>query len=168
MSVNIHEEITRLIQYGLQKNLLTKWDIDVVIKLLEVLKLDECIIVEVKEECLEHPAAILDNMLDWAAENNRIAENSITYRDLFDNKIMGCFASMPSEVNWTFYDHYQQSPQKATSYYYMLSKDIHYIRRDRIAKNERWVTKTDFENLKLLSTYQSRKKIQKQLQQANH
>lgn len=103
MSVNIHEEITRLIQYGLQKNLVTKWDIDVVRnKLLEVLELDECITVEVKEERLEHPAAILDNMLDWAAENNRIADNSITYRDLFDTKIMGCFASMPSEVNRTF------------------------------------------------------------------
>ncbi|MDC0704034.1 UDP-glucose--hexose-1-phosphate uridylyltransferase [Priestia sp. AB] len=150
MSVNIHEEIARLIQYGLQKNLLTKWDIDVVRnKLLEVLKLDECIIVEVKEERLEHPAAILDNMLDWAAENNRIAENSITYRDLFDTKIMGCFASMPSEVNRTFYEHYQQSPQKATSYYYKLSKDIHYIRRDRIAKNERWVTNTDFGELEI-------------------
>ncbi|MBT2258253.1 UDP-glucose--hexose-1-phosphate uridylyltransferase [Priestia megaterium] len=150
MSVNIHEEITRLIQYGLQKNLLTKWDIDVVRnKLLEVLRIDECIIVEVKEERLEHPAAILDNMLDWAAENNRIAENSITYRDLFDTKIMGCFASMPSEVNRTFYDHYQQSPQKATSYYYKLSKDIHYIRRDRIAKNERWVTNTDFGELEI-------------------
>ncbi|WP_176585112.1 UDP-glucose--hexose-1-phosphate uridylyltransferase [Priestia megaterium] len=150
MSVNIHKEITRLIQYGLQKNLLTKWDIDVVRnKLLEVLKLDECIIVEVKEERLEHPAAILDNMLDWAAENNRIAENSITYRDLFDTKIMGCFASMPSEVNRTFYEHYQQSPQKATSYYYKLSKDIHYIRRDRIAKNERWVTNTDFGELEI-------------------
>ncbi|MET3685624.1 UDPglucose--hexose-1-phosphate uridylyltransferase [Priestia megaterium] len=150
MSVNIHEEITRLIQYSLQKNLLTKWDIDVVRnKLLEVLKLDECIIVEVKEERLEHPAAILDNMLDWAAENNRIAENSITYRDLFDTKIMGCFASMPSEVNRTFYEHYQQSPQKATSYYYKLSKDIHYIRRDRIAKNERWVTNTDFGELEI-------------------
>lgn len=118
-------------------------------KLLEVLKLDECIIVEVKEERLEHPAAILDNMLDWAAENNRIAENSITYRDLFDTKIMGCFASMPSEVNRTFYEHYQQSPQKATSYYYKLSKDIHYIRRDRIAKNERWVTNTDFGELEI-------------------
>lgn len=150
MSVNIHEEITRLIQYGLQKNLLTKWDIDVVRnKLLEVLELDECIMVEVKEENLEHPAAILDNMLDWAAKNNRIAENSITYRDLFDTKIMGCFTSMPSEVNRTFYDHYQQSPQKATSYYYKLSKDIHYIRRDRIAKNERWVTNTDFGELEI-------------------
>ncbi|MEH6962670.1 UDP-glucose--hexose-1-phosphate uridylyltransferase [Priestia megaterium] len=150
MSVNIDEEITRLIQYGLQKNLLTKWDIDVVRnKLLEVLKLDEYIMVEVKQERLEHPAAILDNMLDWAAKNNRIAENSITYRDLFDTKIMGCFASMPSEVNRLFYDYYQQSPQKATSYYYKLSKDIHYIRQDRIAKNERWVTNTDFGELEI-------------------
>ncbi|WVE37551.1 UDP-glucose--hexose-1-phosphate uridylyltransferase, partial [Priestia megaterium] len=89
------------------------------------------------------------NMLDWAAENNRITDNSITYRDLFDTKVMGCFASMPSEVNRTFYDHYQQNPQKATSYYYKLSKDIHYIRRDRIAKNERWVTNTDFGELEI-------------------
>lgn len=71
-----------------------------------MLKFDECIIVEVKEECLEYLVVILDNMFDWVVENNWIVENFIMYRDLFDIKIMGCFVSMFLEVNWIFYEYY--------------------------------------------------------------
>ncbi|MCG2991047.1 hypothetical protein KZ294_26195, partial [Escherichia coli] len=79
MSVNIHEQIQRLIQYGLQKELITAWDVDVVRnKLLEIPQLDEYIPAAVSQETYENPVDILEKMLDWAAEHNLI-EDTITY-----------------------------------------------------------------------------------------
>ena len=44
----------------------------------------------------------------------------------------------PSEVVQTFYHHYVHSPQKATQYFYNLSIDSHYIRKDRTDQNIRF------------------------------
>lgn len=150
MSVNIHEQIQRLIQYGLQKELITAWDVDVVRnKLLEILQLDEYIPVAVSQETYENPVDILEKMLDWAAEHNLI-EDTITYRDLLDTKIMSSFVPLPSEVNRRFYQTFQQegAPQ-ATQGFYQYSKDVHYIRTNRIAKNEGWLTDTPYGQLEI-------------------
>ncbi|USY55807.1 UDP-glucose--hexose-1-phosphate uridylyltransferase [Bacillus sp. 1780r2a1] len=150
MSVNIHEQIQRLIQYGLQKELITVWDVDVVRnRLLETLQLDEYIPAAVDQEIYENPVDILEKMLDWAAEHNLI-ENTITYRDLLDTKIMGSFVPLPSEVNRRFYQTFQQEgAQQATQNFYQYSKDVHYIRTDRIAKNEGWLTDTPYGQLEI-------------------
>lgn len=80
---------------------------------------------------------ILDKICDYAAENG-IIEDSITYRDLFDTAIMGVLTPRPSEVIGKFNSLYAESPEKATDYYYKLSGDTNYIRRDRIAKILKW------------------------------
>lgn len=41
---------------------------------------------------------ILNEMLDYAAEDGLMPEDTITYRDLFDTKIMGMLVPRPSEV----------------------------------------------------------------------
>lgn len=80
---------------------------------------------------------ILDKICDYAAENG-IIEDSITYRDLFDTAVMGVLTPRPSEVIREFNALYEESPEKATDYYYKLSGDTNYIRRDRIAKILKW------------------------------
>ncbi len=80
---------------------------------------------------------ILDKICDYAAENG-IIEDSITYRDLFDTAVMGVLTPRPSEVIREFNALYGESPEKATDYYYKLSGDTNYIRRDRIAKILKW------------------------------
>ena len=44
----------------------------------------------------------------------------------------------PSEVVRKFWSLYAESPKAATDYFYKLSQDCNYIRRDRIAKDEHW------------------------------
>ena len=39
---------------------------------------------------------------------------------------------------------YQEDSKKATDYFYKLSQDTNYIRTDRIAKDEKWVTDTEY------------------------
>ena len=80
---------------------------------------------------------ILDKLCDVAAEKEIIID-SITYRDLFDTAIMGALTPRPSEVIRKFNELYAESPETATDYYYKLSGDTNYIRRDRIAKILKW------------------------------
>ena len=80
---------------------------------------------------------LLDKICDYAAENGLI-EDSITYRDLFDTALMGALTPRPSQVIEKFSSLYAESPEKATDYYYALSGDTNYIRRDRIAKILKW------------------------------
>jgi UDPglucose--hexose-1-phosphate uridylyltransferase len=151
MSININEQIERLIQYGITKGLMTKWDTDVVRnRILEILELDEFHEHEVETEQLDTPVEILEQILDWAAENGRLEADTVTYRDLLDTKIMASFVPLPSEMNRQFYECYhQEGAETATKAFYQFSKDVHYIRTDRIAKNEEWLASTPYGNLEI-------------------
>ena len=61
---------------------------------------------------LETPTPILENILDYAAEQNLI-ENTVTERDLFDTLIMNCVMPRPSEVINKFNELYKASEEKA-------------------------------------------------------
>jgi len=75
-------------------------------------------------------------------------EDSITYRDLFDTKLMNCLMPRPGEIEKKFWEIYDgESPEAATDYYYKLSQDSDYIRRYRIKKDMRWVTPTKYGDL---------------------
>lgn len=78
---------------------------------------------------------ILEEMVDYAAENNMLEMNTKTYRDLFDNKICGCLLMMQSQAQEIFARLYAESPQKATDWFYTLCRDSNYIRTFDIAKN---------------------------------
>ncbi|WP_088102710.1 UDP-glucose--hexose-1-phosphate uridylyltransferase [Halalkalibacter urbisdiaboli] len=146
MGVNIHEQIERLLQYGLQKELISPWDLEYSRnQLLQVLQLDEPEVVEAKNEKLETPVEILEKIMEWAGANGRLEEDTVTYHDLLDTKIMGCLTGRPSEVIQAFYHKYdKESPKEATKAFYEFSKNVHYIRTDRIAKNEHWYAPTDY------------------------
>lgn len=98
-----------------------------------------------QEEAEGKLEGILAEMMDYAYENGLMAENSIVYKDLFDTKIMGCLVPEPSSVRKTFRDLYEHtSPLAATDYFYKLSCDSNYIRRQRIKKDRKWTTDTEF------------------------
>ena len=86
---------------------------------------------------------LLDALCDYAAKNG-IIEDSVTYRDLFDTAVMGVLTPRPSQVIDKFNILYAESPEKATDYYYKFSGDTNYIRRDRIAKIQKWQYASDY------------------------
>jgi len=138
----IYNEIKNLIEYAIEKDLLTTEDkVYTVNRVLEVLGLDEYEEpAEVTETELE---VILKNILDFAVEKGLIDDN-ITERDLFDTKIMGLLLPRPSEVIKKFWSDYEASPETATDNYYKMSCDSDYIRRYRIKKDLKWVTDTEY------------------------
>ena len=141
----IFEAINNLVEYGISKNLLTTEDrVYTVNRILEILGLDEFLQPEsVTKTALEE---ILEDICNFAVEKGLI-EDSITYRDLFDTRIMGALMPRPSEVIKTFWDLYAEGPKKATDWYYDFSCNSNYIRRDRIKKDLKWVADTDFGKL---------------------
>jgi UDPglucose--hexose-1-phosphate uridylyltransferase len=151
MGEKIFADIERLLQYGLKKQLISEWDVEYTRnRLLEVLGLDEWKQVEVENVDAPYPTEILNSIVDWAAQNDRLTADTITYRDLLDTKLMGCLVPRPAEVIkqfTTIYDN--KGPKEATEYFYQLSKETDYIRTERIAKNEHWFSETDYGNLEI-------------------
>ena len=143
--MDMNREIARLLQYGVQRGLLQEEDrVYAAHRLLALLHLTEYEPVSAPEETLENPAAILEPMLDWACENGLVENNSPVYRDLFDTEIMTCLMPRPSEVVGKFRSLYQQAPEKATDYYYDLSRSSNYIRVDRVSRDEKWTGETPY------------------------
>ncbi|MBM7583483.1 UDPglucose--hexose-1-phosphate uridylyltransferase [Bacillus pakistanensis] len=150
--MTIHHHIERLIQYGLQKKLISEWEIDYVYNsLLQLFKVEEVIpSTSMMNEYLDTPVPILENMLDYAFQIGLIEDNTVTERDLFDPKIMNQLMPRPSEVISEFFKRYETVGAKsATHYFYQLSQDSHYIRTDRIRKNKHWLSKTEYGDLEI-------------------
>ncbi|HYF84770.1 MAG TPA: UDP-glucose--hexose-1-phosphate uridylyltransferase [Clostridia bacterium] len=146
--MNIYKQIKRLINYGLDKGLINKEDeLYVRNRLLEILKLDEYEDIEADTEKLTNPHPILDEILDYAYEKGVLGENTVTYRDLLDTKLMDCFMPRPSEVIRKFYSDYEKSPVTATYNYYGMSIASNYIRTERTSKNASWKADTAFGEL---------------------
>lgn len=141
----IETNIRKLICYGKQNNFFTERDeIYVTNRILEILNIDS---IDCNEEFENINLAVtLDEILDYAVEKG-IIEDSIVYRDLFDAKIMGAMLPRPSEVTDTFNSIYKHSPLDATDWYYNFSCNSNYIRRDRIAKDVKWITPTEYGDL---------------------
>ncbi len=141
----INKSIKKLVCYGLENNLFEARDtVYITNRILEILGLQAF---ECQEEFTDVDLeSTLAELLDYAAESGLI-EDTITQRDLFDTKLMSALMPRPSEVTDKFYFLYEKSPKDATDYYYKLSCDSDYIRRYRIKKDVKWVTKTEYGDL---------------------
>lgn len=139
----VYEAIKKLVTYGLETGLISKEEkIYSTNLILDVLKLDDYEEPEENYEKVELQA-VLKELLDYAVEKGLI-EDSVVYRDLFDTRLMNCLMPRPSQVIKTFNEKYAVSPKEATDYYYKLSQDSDYIRRYRVCKDMKWVTKTEY------------------------
>ncbi|MFV0394797.1 MAG: UDP-glucose--hexose-1-phosphate uridylyltransferase [Coprobacillaceae bacterium] len=127
-------QINRLLNYALQKKLISEEDKEYTVNLLlELLNQEEYEEIIIREN-LEEATPILKEILDKAVTESLI-EDTITSKDLFDTKIMNCLMPRPSEVVKNFYSLYHQEPELATKYYYDLSIASNYIRKSRTDKN---------------------------------
>lgn len=90
---------------------------------------------------------ILDVFLDDAFERGVLEENTMTYRDLLDTEIMGRLTPRPAEVRAKAEELAEQGPEELTDWYYRFSQDTNYIRRDRMTRDVRWTTDTEYGTL---------------------
>lgn len=141
----MNKRIKQLVNYGIENNLISEFDRGYVTNLLiDVLGMSaytEAGEVEKADLC-----EILGDMCDYAVENG-IIEDGIASRDLFDTKIMGILTPVPHEVIAKFRELYKTDPKAATDYFYNMQKAVNYIRVDRIARDAKWETETDYGTL---------------------
>ena len=142
----LYENIKKLVEYGIQTGLTPECErIYTTNLLLELFQEDSYEDVEIDSSSIELEA-VLEGLLDEAVKRG-IIEDSIGYRDLFDTKIMNCLMPRPAQVQDAFWKKYEESPEKATAFYYKLSQDSDYIRRYRIKKDRKWTVDTEYGTL---------------------
>ena len=142
----LYEAIKKLVQYGINTGLTPESErIYTTNLLLDVMKEDsyEDMPCDLSNIVLED---VLAELLDEAVKRD-IIEDSITYRDLLDTKLMNCLMPRPSQIQTDFWKKYETSPETATNYYYKLSQDSDYIRRYRIRKDRKWTVDTEYGTL---------------------
>ncbi|SBW10901.1 Galactose-1-phosphate uridylyltransferase [uncultured Eubacteriales bacterium] len=136
----IHKLVTYALRTGLIEPCEETWAVNT---LLEALGLSSY--TKSQEEAGEVDLnAVLNELMDDAHARGVLPEDSIAYRDLFDTALMGRLTPRPAQVGREFSARYAQSPKAATDWYYQFSQDTNYIRRDRIAKDMKWVTPTAY------------------------
>lgn len=141
------KEIFWLADYGVAVGLIEENDrIYTINRLLELFHMDA----PKEEEPLSlpcdnaHLAMVLERMNDYAAEHGLLEENTVTYRDLFDTKIMGLLTPRPSEVIRVFEEKKAESTEAATDYFYHLCRNSNYIRTDRVSRDRKWKVASEY------------------------
>lgn len=143
----MNESVKKLISYALAHSLIEESDrIFMTNRILEVIGADSY--EEPSEEYGDiELSEVLSSLTDFAVKSGALKQDDPTHRDLFDTKIMAALVQRPSEIIKKFYSLYELSPKKATDFYYGFSQDTNYIRRDRIKRDVKWVTPTQYGNL---------------------
>lgn len=143
----LSEYIARLVEYGIRTGLVPECErIYTTNLLLDKFGEKEYILGESRLEEKEEQMPleeILQGLLREAGKRNLMGEG-VTQQDLFDTGLMNCLVPRPVQVQQTFWEAYKSSPIEATNYFYKLSQDSNYIRRYRIAKDEKWTVDSKY------------------------
>ncbi|WP_202915243.1 UDP-glucose--hexose-1-phosphate uridylyltransferase [Paenibacillus paridis] len=144
--------IERLLQFAVQRKLLNdRLDVHAARnELLDLFRFTEPHEGTIQEEALDSAVELLEPLLDYAYEIGLFPDNTTTYRDLLDARIMGFLLPRPSEAVAAFERQIKEDGLKAaTDAFYNLSIDSNYIRMDRIRKNLYWLHETEFGSLEI-------------------
>ncbi len=141
----IDSSIEKLVNYAIEKGLIEDCDrVWAENSLLSALGLESF------ERPADAPAGeletILAELIAYGVEHGLLDDN-ITEKDLFDARLMGLLTPRPSEVIGRFRALYAESPEKATAYYYDLSRATDYIRAYRVVKDLKWKSGTEYGEL---------------------
>ena len=168
--INAAYEIERLLKFGCRKNMISQWDvIPTRNALMDLLKIETPYEKEVEDLGDETPVNILKNILDYAYEAGILEDNTITQRDLMDARIMGLLLPRQSEINRNFYEKMNSGKvEEATEEFYELCRSSNYIMTERIAKNQKWYTETEYGDLEITINLSKPEKDPKEIANAKH
>ena len=144
-------DVERLLRFG-RKHKLIK-DLDVLVARntrLDLLALAAPSEAKPPKEDPATPAALLDEMVELAAQKELFDGAVNQYRINFETRLMGALMPRESEVCKKFKKLYQkQGAKAATDWFYQLCVDTNYIRTAQIAKNIQWNTATPYGELEI-------------------
>lgn len=169
--------VERLVAYGLNHMLVEGEDVNWLRnKLIEVLEIEDFRPENITEDLAAIMKAIkgvsiddlLSPLLSYAEESGLLKVDSLSGRDLFDAKLMGCLMPRPSQVIDAFEKAYGSSPEAATSYYYGLSLVSNYIRKSRTDQNIVWKAGSAFGDIDITINLSKPEKDPKEIEAEKH
>ncbi len=89
----------------------------------------------------------MKGLLDYACGQG-LCQDHAAARDLFDSRLMGALTPFPGRFS-PVSARYAEDPASATSWYYQVCQDTNYIRRDRVAKQLHWTSRSPYGTLDL-------------------
>lgn len=92
--------------------------------------------------------ALKDQLVDLAVKNGKVGP-LLEEKDCLGAELMNFITPIPSRLNKTFWDTYQESPEKAISDFYSLSKANDYIKVSAIAKNIAFKTASEYGDIEI-------------------
>ena len=143
-------DVERLLRFG-RKHKLIK-DLDILVArntLLDLLALAAPSEAKPPKEDPETPAALLDEMVELAAQKELFDGAVNQYRINFETRLMGALMPRESEVCKSSASSTSSRRQGATDWFYQLCVDTNYIRTAQIAKNIQWNTATPYGELEI-------------------
>lgn len=105
---------------------------------------------------------LVEELIELAVSNKKIQDTEYE-RECLCGQLMELITPTPSEVNAKFHEYYQESPQKATEYFFDLSKKTDYIKTRDIAKNIEFPVATEFGDLEITINLSRPEKDPKQI-----
>ncbi|WP_407371640.1 UDP-glucose--hexose-1-phosphate uridylyltransferase [Carnobacterium sp.] len=159
----IDQAVTDFIQIGYQNQEIHP--LDVLLKQNQLLALigKQTLALGIKaSNPLPNRLETMDSLVDYAVQEKVIGNNE-SERDILSAKIMNLITPLPSEINRTFWELYQESPIAATTYFYHLSRENDYIKTRAIEKNIKFIKSTHFGNLEITINLSKPEKDPKQI-----
>lgn len=156
---DVHWEIEKLIQYAINKELVSDED-EILVRnfVLDAIGIEDYTFFNEKEKkeaknemaSVDYPVKELQKIVEWAGENGKLKMNTVTFQDILNAKIMGQIIPRTSSIRNKFWSIYEKYGYKsAMDYFYELSKQSNYIRTDRINKNLHWYYEGNYGKLEL-------------------
>lgn len=162
------QAIERLVAFALEHRLIEPLDEDYSRNLLlELFGFSEPYLESDQLEPLAGPQPALDVLIDYGLQLGLIPENTDTYRDLLDAKIMGHLMARPSEIVREFNQLADtEGIEAATDRFYQLSIDSNYIRMDRVNKNVYWEHESEYGTIEMTINLSKPEKSPKEIAMA--
>ena len=144
-------DVERLLRFGRKHKLIR--DLDEIVArntLLDLLGLAAPYEGKVPKEQLDIPAALLDEMVEFASQKGLFDGDVPQFRINFETRLMGALMPRESEVCKKFRKLYvKKGAEAATNWFYDLCVVSNYIRTAQIAKNIQWPAKTPYGDLEI-------------------
>ena len=160
--------IERLVQFAFDHHLIKEEDVDYSRNLLmDLFHFSEPFAYEVDRTMQDSPQIMIDTLIQYGYHIGLMPENTDTYRDLLDSKIMGLLMARPSEVIAEFEDiSKNQGIEAATEHFYKMNIDSNYIRMDRVSKNVYWKQATAYGDIEMTINLSKPEKNSKEIAMA--
>ncbi len=148
---NVKKGIEQLLLYGQKHNLID--DLDIIVcrnYLLDLFMLNEPFDGDGANDFMDDINVIISNLLDYGYSIGLIPENTVTFRDLLESRIVSIITPGQKELVRGFYETAAKTGiEVATDDFYRLSQATNYIKVKRIEKNLFWLSPSDYGDLEI-------------------